>query len=303
MEIRQEELEALLQQMTAYEKMYDQTRLVDPLGNKVLHVVGENENSREHVEAAEPCYGVWGKSEACRNCISMRAYNEGDTIIKIESSPSEIIMVTAMPVKIGGRTLVVELLKNVTKSMVLDGVQMTDNMEIKKLLEQANAAAVTDELTRVYNKRYILEKLPVEIALARVEGRPLSLLMADIDHFKEINDTCGHLAGDHILREFASILKGAIRQERDWVARFGGEEFLLCLSHTEEDAARAIAERMRKSVEDAIFSYGGEQIRLTASFGLYTVKNGEVQDYETLVRHVDGKLYEAKKGGRNRVVG
>ncbi|MDP3387321.1 MAG: GGDEF domain-containing protein [Eubacteriales bacterium] len=300
MEIRLEEFEALIKQLTTFEKMYEQTRVVDPISKKEIYVKGKYEETR--TETLESCYDIWGTGETCKNCISMRAYNENETFIKIETSPDKIIMVTAIPVKIGERIVVVELLKNVTQSMILGEIKLIEGLEIKKLLDQANVAVVTDELTQIYNKRYIIERLPVDIAIAQLENQPLSLLMADIDHFKEINDTYGHLAGDRILKEFAQILKKNTRQGKDWVARFGGEEFIVCLTGTDKEIAWTVAERMRKSIEDNVFNYDGEKIKLTSSFGLHTLGLEELIDYEMLIQTTDKKLYEAKNTGRNKVM-
>ena len=251
----------------------------------------------------EACFGIWGKGTVCKNCISMRAYNENDTFIKIETSLDKIIMVTAIPVKIEDRMVVVELLKNVTKSMILGDRELTESLEIKRLLEQANVAAVTDELTQIYNKRYIIERLPADMVKSHLENQPISVLMADIDHFKKVNDTYGHLAGDHILKEVAGILGKNTRQDVDWIARFGGEEFIVCLTNTDKKIAGVIADKMRKAIEYTVFSYNGEKIKLTSSFGLYTITSEEMIDYETLIHRSDKKLYEAKKSGRNKVVG
>ncbi|MBV1756446.1 MAG: GGDEF domain-containing protein [Dethiosulfatibacter sp.] len=301
MEIRLEEFEALIKQLTTFEKMYEQTRVVDPVNKKEIYVKANYEETR--TETLEACYDVWGTGETCKNCISMRAYSENETFIKIETSPDRIVMVTAIPVTIGERIVVVELLKNVTKSMILGEIKLIEGLEIKKLLDQANVAVVTDELTQIYNKRYIIERLPVDITISYLENQPLSLLMADIDHFKKINDTYGHLAGDYILKEFAQILERNTRQGKDWVARFGGEEFIVCLTGTDKEFAWNVAERMRKSIEDNVFNYDGEKIKLTSSFGLHTLNNKEMIDYETLIQCTDKKLYEAKKTGRNKVLG
>jgi len=301
MQTNLEEIQTLIQYSTKFDKMYDQVRIVDPVNKKIMFI--KEENQEEFIPAHESCFGVWGKGEVCNNCISMRAHNEKDTFIKIETSLDKIMMVTAIPVELEERVVVVELLKNVTKSMILDDIELTEGLEIKRLLDQANVAAVTDELTKIYNKRYIIERLPAYIATAHVENRLLSLLMADIDHFKIINDTYGHLAGDHILKEFARILGENTRQDIDWIARFGGEEFIVCLTDTDKKLALTIAERMRKSIEETIFNYNGEEIRLTSSFGLCTISSEELMDYEALIHCADKNLYEAKKSGRNKVKG
>ena len=301
MEINLEEFQTLLSQLTSFDKMYEQVRFVDPVKKEVLFV--KHKNQEEIIPVLESCFGIWGKGEGCKNCISMRAYNGNDTVIKIETSSDEIIMVTAIPVTIEDRMVVVELLKNVTKSMILGDRELTESLEIKRLLDQANIAAVTDELTQIYNKRYIIERLPVDMLKSHLEKQPISLLMADIDHFKKVNDTYGHLAGDFILKEVAGILGKNTRQGVDWIARFGGEEFIVCLTNTDKKIAGVIADRMRKAIEDTVFSYNGEKIKLTSSFGLYTITSEEMIDYETLIHRSDKKLYEAKKSGRNKVVG
>lgn len=293
--------QTLISQLTTFEKMYEQVRIVDPIKKEVLFV--KNKNQEELMPVLEACFGIWGKGTVCKNCISMRAYNENDTFIKIETSPDKIIMVTAIPVKIEDRMVVFELLKNVTKSMIIGDRELTESLEIKRLLDQANVAAVTDELTQIYNKRYIIERLPVDMLKSHLENQPISLLMADIDHFKKVNDTYGHVAGDYILKEVAGILEKNTRQDMDWIARFGGEEFMVCLTNTNKETAWAIADEMRKAIEDTVFSYNGEKIKLTSSFGLYTITSEEVIDYETLIHRSDKKLYEAKKSGRNKVVG
>ncbi len=301
MQTNLEEIQTLIQHSTKFDKMYDQVRIVDPVKKKIIII--KEEKLEEVIQTHEACFGIWGKGEVCKNCISMRAHNENDTFIKIETSLDKIIMVTAIPVAIEERVVVVELLKNVTKSMILDDIELTEGLEIKRLLDQANVAAVTDELTQIYNKRYIIERLPAYIATAHLENRPLSFMMTDIDHFKNINDTYGHLAGDYILKEFAQILRGNARQDIDWIARFGGEEFIVCLTDTNKKLALAVAERMRKSIEETIFNYNGEEIRLTSSFGLCTISSEELMDYEVLIHCADKNLYEAKKSGRNKVIG
>lgn len=301
LEINLKGFHTLISQLTTFDKMYEQVRIVDPIKKKVVFV--KNKNQDEFMPVQEYCFGIWGKGEVCKNCISMRAYNENDTFVKIETSPDKIIMVTAIPVEIEDKIVVVELLKDVTKSMILGDRELTESLEIKRLLDQANIAAVTDELTQIYNKRYIIERLPADMVKSYLENQPISLLMADIDHFKKVNDTYGHLAGDHIIREVAGILGENTRQDMDWIARFGGEEFIICLTNTDKEIARAIADRMRKAIEDTVFSYNGEKIKLTSSFGLCTLTSEEMIDYETLIHRSDKKLYEAKKTGRNKVIG
>lgn len=301
MNLKTEELDRLIQQVVSFDHMYQLIRVINPI-NKT--VVFERDNDElELNEKFETCYNMWNKNKVCNNCISMRAYNENDVCIKIETTDNKIIMATAIPIKLDGETIVVELIKDVTKSMILDDSKLSKSSDIVKLLEMASLAAVTDELTNTYNKRYIQEKLPVELVIAKLNKEPLSLMLTDIDHFKRINDTYGHLAGDFILKEFCQILKTNLREGKDWLARFGGEEFIICLTQTDHQTALKVAERLRKSIEEADFSYNGESIKLTASFGLCTNNNENHYDIEKFVQCVDKNLYKAKETGRNMVIG
>lgn len=298
MYIIDDEIKEHVNKLTSFEKMYQQIRVVDPINNKVLDYT-ENHFS----ETTETCFSAWQRNEVCKNCISMRAYNENDTFVKIEFNQEKIFLITAIPLELSNRKVVFELLKDITHSMIIDGENLKDKIEVKRILYKANLAAVTDELTQIYNRRYIIEKLPVEMVQHHLKNAPLSIIMADIDFFKRINDNFGHIAGDYILKEFALILKYCIRQEKDWVARFGGEEFLICLPDATKQFALEIAERMRKEIEEGIFIYNDVEIRLTSSFGVFTIKDKKTKDYDEFIKGADKNLYQAKHNGRNQVVG
>ena len=281
--------------------MYQLIRVIDPINKTVIFE--RDKDDLELNEKFETCHNLWNKNKICDNCISMRAYNEKDVFIKIETNDDEIIMATAIPIEVDDGTLVVELIKDVTRSMILDETKLSKSSDIVKLLEMASLAAVTDELTNIYNKRYIQEKLPVELVISKLNKDPLTLIMTDIDHFKRINDTYGHLAGDEVLREFCRILKNNLRDDKDWMARFGGEEFLICLTQTDNQTAIKVAERLRESIQKADFVFNGENIKITASFGLCTNSIDNNYEIEKFVQCVDKKLYQAKDSGRNMVIG
>ncbi len=169
------------------------------------------------------------------------------------------------------------------------------------LLERETA---TDPLTGVLNRRYLDRRLNEEIATARRYDLPLSVLMLDIDHFKHINDTHGHQAGDQVLVTLGKIVVGELRTA-DILARYGGEEFLVIAPHTPLPGAIIVAERVRKRIESHDFSLSGEpggirRIGVTVSIGVASLGNG-VDTVEKLVHAADGNLYRAKQEGRNRI--
>jgi len=167
------------------------------------------------------------------------------------------------------------------------------NIELREL-------SVTDSLTGLFNRVHLQESLVNELARSERHQHEFGILMLDIDHFKEFNDTFGHLAGDEILQKVASIFKSSTRK-CDYVARYGGEEFFVMLPETPMDETVAAAERIRSSVENETFTQDGKKIRITISVGvsLYPLHG---KGAETLIKYADEALYKAKKTGRNRVV-
>ncbi|HTQ03860.1 MAG TPA: GGDEF domain-containing protein [Polyangiaceae bacterium] len=167
-----------------------------------------------------------------------------------------------------------------------------------KYHEEIYRMTIVDGLTQIHNKRYLFEALDKELIRARRYDRQLSLLIFDIDYFKNINDQYGHLAGDHVLRELARIVQERIRRDEVF-ARYGGEEFVIVLPETPLAGGVALAENLRGRVETHPFAFQGERIPVTISVGCAML--GEEKAAADLIQRADDKLYEAKRGGRNRV--
>jgi two-component system, cell cycle response regulator len=169
-----------------------------------------------------------------------------------------------------------------------------DNRRLEEL-------ATTDALTRLINRRALLDRLSVEVDRARRFRSQLSLLMVDLDHFKAVNDEHGHLGGDDILRQVGTLLAGAVRTI-DVVARYGGEEFVVILPETATEGAVVFAERLRNSVAEQEFDLSGERkFHLTCSIGVATFPSPRVATTEDLFARADEALYRAKSSGRNQV--
>jgi diguanylate cyclase (GGDEF)-like protein len=151
----------------------------------------------------------------------------------------------------------------------------------------------------VHNRRYLLEFLDRELARSQRHGRPLALALLDLDHFKAVNDKHGHLAGDMVLRQLATLIRTAVRKD-ELLARYGGEEFALVLPEADPMQAIRACERVRQVIETHAFVHDGQRIPVTVSVGLATT-GGDVASVEDLFAIADRKLYEAKIGGRNRV--
>ncbi len=170
-----------------------------------------------------------------------------------------------------------------------------------KLYKNIKNLTITDGLTGIYNHKYIMGVVKQEFVRAKRYRHNISIIMFDIDHFKNINDTYGHQTGDVVLREISSIIKDSVRKS-DIVGRYGGEEFTIILTETDRDKATVFAERLRKRVEAYKFFNPSDPLKITASMGLvcYPLESS-IDDPKSFLRCADEALYVAKDGGRNKV--
>lgn len=170
----------------------------------------------------------------------------------------------------------------------------------KKDVEKLKGQVAVDGLTKLYNKVNFMDTLKREIKRSARRDSPLSIIMADIDHFKSINDFYGHLAGDHLLKAIAEQLKAALR-ESDFIARYGGEEFVVLLPDTSESGALQTAEKLREAIQSLELNYRGKKISATMSFGVAALDHRRQPGVESLIQMADEALYKAKDLGRNRI--
>jgi two-component system cell cycle response regulator len=173
---------------------------------------------------------------------------------------------------------------------------------LRLMVDSSMELAVTDQLTGLHNRRYMETQLKALLTRAARGGPPVAVLIADIDHFKRVNDLFGHDAGDDVIREFAARLASNFRP-RDLACRFGGEEFVVIMPETNANDATMIAERLRASIEGSTFMVGAarEVLDITCSVGV-AIGNASELDYEALLKRADEALYVAKRSGRNKVV-
>ncbi|MCF2945637.1 sensor domain-containing diguanylate cyclase [Paenibacillus tarimensis] len=173
-------------------------------------------------------------------------------------------------------------------------VVLRDITERKEMERQLRELSVTDELTRLHNRRYFDIKFREETIRSERFAHPLSLVLIDLDHFKQVNDTHGHLAGDMVLKQVAAAIQQEVRQT-DYCARFGGEEFALLLPETDEDGAVDVAERISQRIKALDFG----SFSVTASFGIMTQSSDF--DIQPMIEQADQALYQAKDNGRDQI--
>jgi len=291
-------IEEILEKLDIFEKTYESIRVVDPVNKIVL-----SNNKENKLITTLKCFDFWGKNKMCDNCVSMRAYNENKTFVKFEYNSGAIFMVTAIPYDLKNRRVVIELLKDATESLIFSKAddKSDDKSEIYELIDNMNKLSLRDPLTGIYNRRYINEKLPIDLISSLLLKQKITIMIADIDFFKKVNDNYGHLVGDKVLKIFAETIRGCLNRTSDWVARYGGEEFLICLPGANQETVLKMAEMMRKAIEEKEIIHEDKKIRITASFGICSIVPSEKDNLETIIKIADDNLYLAKENGRNRI--
>jgi diguanylate cyclase (GGDEF)-like protein len=175
---------------------------------------------------------------------------------------------------------------------------------LKNALDEKRRLAMTDELTGAYNRRYFMRHLGREMKRSQRFGGDVSLLLLDIDHFKQVNDTYGHVVGDLVLKKLTKLIAKCLQRATDWCARLGGEEFAIVLEGTNLANARICAEKMRRAIENTLIDTPAGAVRITVSIGVGGL--GEIDDrnsatVQSVLELADTNLYASKAGGRNRV--
>jgi two-component system, cell cycle response regulator len=190
------------------------------------------------------------------------------------------------------------------KARIKTGIRIL-NLErsLRKANEEIRMLSIRDSLTGCFNRGYADTHLPNEVKRALRYGTSLSLVMFDIDRFKDINDTHGHQAGDAVLVELVNRVQQSVRNDVDWLCRYGGEEFILVLPETDLEGAKTLSERLRLEIEREKVTFENRNIRVTASFGVVGLSSETEDDTtaEILISQADRLLYKAKESGRNRI--
>jgi len=251
---------------------------------------------------------IYCNQKAGRLYPDMRKYSGTEPIIQLPDWPDELCpageaeCVFSITDPSEGKTVlqhvVVEKIRGKNGAEIGVMLKFHDVTEITQMLNRLEAQAITDPLTGVYNRRHFDAVMEQHMAMSSRHNLSLGMLLLDIDHFKDVNDLHGHLAGDHVLRAMAQALSVHLRSH-DILARYGGEEFVVLSVGKEEADLLLFAERLRRVIENEKFLFNGKVITITASFGAVIIKAGH--SYESAMESVDKALYQAKNNGRNRV--
>lgn len=281
--------------LSIFEKFYDDIRILGPIKNNkdFDKAILNEENCKEYVFRQKT-------TMSCTNCAAAKAYCSNDTIIRYNYSNGKPASIIATPVNIDGEMYIVEIIKILSHDELLTIGLPEEN--VQKKITELNYKVLHDDLTNVYNRRYIDDKLQKVITSSCDNGKILSIIMCDIDYFKCINDTYGHLCGDEMLKCFASIIDEKAAQESGWTGSYGGEEFICLIPDKNADETYKIAESMRLEFEKAFITFEGKKIKTTASFGIASLSPKVEMSSKNLIKIADTRLYIAKEKGRNLVI-
>lgn len=281
-------LEKLEEQFSFFHKMYDIVRIVDPVCKKVLQI-----RALKPMDTDSVCHDFWKKDKMCENCVSIRSHQEGKNFMKMEYSGDTVMLVTAIPVKTEERPVVLELLRDVTETMLMGRGFQYEGEKFHHVIDEMNDLIVKDPLTALYNRRFLDERLPVEIIQSIIQQKPLTAVLLDIDRLKVANDQYGHVVGDAIIKDLANILKLDEYEKEHWAVRYGGDEFVLILPGSTKEEAEQLMVSITDQIAKLIINTKAGAIKASASYGIYTMQDEQLTAKEFIAK-VDETMYANK---------
>ena len=289
-------LNDIKERLSIFKDLYDTIILINPRNHAIINIDSKT-NSKKLKQTRYSRYtGFLNKKRNNKDCIIFQAYKTNKTSVKFELEYNKTFLTIATPITYDNKKYIVVLEKNISNNKVI-----LDDPEYKKLENSCcnlHNILNKDVLTNIYNKRAINERLSKHLSKDSI---PASIIMIDIDHFKRINDTYGHMIGDKVLVEFCNIISSCLKKDESFFGRFGGDEFMIILENVSLGTANKIANKIRKKVESHIFIYDNISLKLTCSLGGCVIDdaNLEIKDF---IEIADKNLYFAKNSGRNNIL-
>ncbi|MHC1746804.1 MAG: GGDEF domain-containing protein [Cellulosilyticaceae bacterium] len=286
----------LIKEMNSLKNTFYLVRLVDPL-KRVECIITPNNSEIDFKEYN--CYATWEKNQQCKNCVSAKAFFSKTSYTKFEFINNKVFYIISKYVNINGYELVLELINEVSENIMLNADGYNEFID---RISHINSEIYSDELSQVYGRQYLNEKLPIMLEYATYRGNKVGVAIVDIDDFKSINDSYGHLIGDEIIKAIASLLKGNVSERRgDFIVRFGGDEFIVVLNNISKDTlykkVQLFVERAQQIIMEDI-QYG----QLTLSIGAAFSDELSLLDMRSIIALADKRLYQAKSRGKNQAV-
>lgn len=289
--------EELKEYLAKLKRTFEVVRVVDPIKSKVSFIAG-----MDNAPINSTCYDVWNRGGVCSNCVSARSIKENRTVTKIEYNEIGAYLVIATPIILDHKKYAIEMLLDIADVDTIIDLNEENNKHIEGIITGLRENLLTDELTGVHNRRFINENIQTDIEHGKSKGiDSVAVIMVDIDDFKEINDVYGHLEGDRTLKRIAAILNSKIRSDFDWVARYGGDEFIILLKNADKIVANRVIESIQEEVNDTNLISTDSEARITLSFGIHIIETGST-NYGKVFKIIDENLNKAKISGKNRAI-
>lgn len=285
------DLDDYLRRRAEIGRLFDFYRLVDP----ETHLIYDFKHG-ELIQADDPsCHAIWQRDEPCKNCTSLRAKIENRTIVKLECNAYHFFLIYSLPIDIFDKSFVMELIKDVDDSLMVNAGCAPDNTNIMNLVSEMNIAILTDPFTGLFNKKFFLTDVPATIGQSRKNGSPYCGAVFDIDRFKHVNDSFGHLIGDTVIMFIAELFKETEKTAPIKAFRIGGDEFYIGFSGLHFLEAERICNSIRERVANHRFVSGGDQsFSVTISYGLEEYDFASAPSIRSYLDEIDKKMYEAK---------
>lgn len=278
------ELEALCD----FTEIYDQYRFVDPITSNVYVL----QDGKVILSDEAPCYKTWRRDGPCANCISRRACRDQTQYFKLEYVDDRVLMIISKPVVVNERQFSLELLRDVTDSMVVHDAcyHNHEQMKIAELIEKVNYLSISDVFTGLYNNAYMKNKMSALVC--GMYTTPFSILILDIDLFKHVNDCHGHLAGDAVILTIAASFKKYSALAGCSIGRMGGDEFCFILEDCDLPKANAYAQEIAQSIHSHHYEGRAGDFQVEVSIGVGEYDPGE--ELTAFIERVDCALYDEK---------
>lgn len=274
----------------AGEMIFDLYRLVDPCTHEVYdYPKGKN----KLIKFAGNCYEIWNRKRPCKNCVSMRSCIEEKQFVKIEQLMDKVLLIISVPVVLENKDLCLELVKNVSESMVVVSEYHRDNVQITEFIRDFNDLAVKDSFTGLFNKTYVRNELENFIHLNQNTENFLTGVSIDVDNFKKVNDEYGHNVGDVVLQHIAAVIKKTVNRYGGWAGRLGGDEFSMFFINKTVEEVQHISEEMSAKIRNFSYKAQNNMFNVTVSFGVEALNMQE--DCHQFLDRIDQSMYAKKR--------
>ena len=282
-----DEIETLMEGMRTETNV---VRLVDPMSEMILDTGG-------NIIPGALCNAVWGHGHRCENCSSLRALQNEETIYKMEFNRDRTFWIISRFVRVEGKPCILEIVADTTDFIIIESTQLET---VGEIIESYNLNVSTDSLTSVFNRNYLEDVFAPSMAFRRENNLPVHIAIMDLDRFKDINDTFGHVVGDTILSDVGRFWKGKMnsrsKNREQVVVRYGGDEFVAIDCRCSFDEFRYSIMNWYNSMRKSSFLQDGTEIPFSMSFGFASSDQLEGDwDWEDLFAAADADLYKAKE--------